>query len=73
MVIGGISMSKQEEELENYPHVVVGTPGRIRYMLEKNEKFRENMGRSEMMVLDEADRLFEDSLLNDMKEIIGSI
>ena len=26
-----------------------------------------------MIVLDEADRLFEESLLNDMKEIIGSI
>lgn len=73
LVIGGIPINKQEEELENYPHIVVGTPGRIKYLLDKNENFRDNLKKTEIVVLDEADRLFEESLLPDMKGIIESI
>ena len=40
LVIGGVPFNKQEEQLEDYPHIVVGTPGRINYMLEKSEKFK---------------------------------
>ena len=57
LVIGKTSMAKQIDDLEAYPHVVVGTPGRMRDMLSKCERFREDIERVEMIVLDEADRL----------------
>lgn len=39
-------------------------------MLDRCEKFREDVERAEMLVLDEADRLFEESLINEMKKIV---
>jgi superfamily II DNA/RNA helicase len=38
--------------LENYPHIVVGTPGRICQMLEKNEKFKEEIKRVDVLIMD---------------------
>ena len=29
LVVGGCSYAKQHEQLERYPHIVVGTPGRL--------------------------------------------
>ena len=39
-------------------------------MLTKNEKFKEEISRVEILVLDEADRLFEERLLPNMQNII---
>jgi superfamily II DNA/RNA helicase len=52
LVIGGAAMNKQIELLERYPHVVIGTPGRVCDMLEKCGKFREDVENVEMLVLD---------------------
>ena len=52
LVIGKTSIAKQIDELEAYPHVVVGTPGRMRDLLDRCEKFREDIVRAEMIVLD---------------------
>lgn len=71
VVIGGAQISKQVQELESYPHIVIGTPGRLVDMLARCEKFREDIGRAEMLVLDEADRLFEESLIGEMRGIVG--
>ena len=73
LIIGGIPINKQEEQLENYPHIVVGTPGRIRYLLEKNENFRENLARTEMVVLDEADRMLDMGFEPQIRKIIEQI
>jgi superfamily II DNA/RNA helicase len=32
--------------LEKYPHIVIGTPGRINDMLNKCEKFKEDIERA---------------------------
>lgn len=42
-------------------------------MLQKNEKFKQYMQNCGVVVLDEADRLFEDTLLVMMREIIGQL
>lgn len=70
VLIGGVSINKQIMELESYPHIVIGTPGRMKHMLEQCPKFAEDIQRAEIMVLDEADRLFEESLLDEMKDIL---
>jgi ATP-dependent RNA helicase DDX49/DBP8 len=33
LLVGGVNYNKQTDEIENYPHIVVGTPGRICQML----------------------------------------
>jgi superfamily II DNA/RNA helicase len=52
---------------------VVGTPGRLAEMLDKSPKFVEEMQRVEVLVLDEADRLFEERLLPQMRKIIKAM
>lgn len=63
-------INKQVQELESYPHIVIGTPGRMKAMLDQCEKFREDIQRVEILVLDEADRLFDESLVDEMRAIV---
>ena len=73
LLVGGVNYLTQFNQLENYPHIVVGTPGRLAEMLGKSEKFVEEMKRVEVLVLDEADRLFEERLLAPMRKIIQAM
>ncbi|KAH8106004.1 P-loop containing nucleoside triphosphate hydrolase protein [Cristinia sonorae] len=56
VVVGGMDMIAQAIELENRPHVVVATPGRIVDHL-KSSGNEWNLSRIKFLVLDEADRL----------------
>lgn len=57
-------------ELERIPHIVVGTPGRTLDMLSKSQSFKDYIENVKYLVLDEADRLFEDSIISDIQEVI---
>jgi superfamily II DNA/RNA helicase len=41
VLIGGVDYIKQLNELERIPHVVIGTPGRTKDMLEKSLTFQQ--------------------------------
>ena len=36
LIVGGVNYGTQHDQLENYPHIVVGTPGRLAEMLDKS-------------------------------------
>lgn len=69
-LVGGMDMLKQSQELSKIPHIIVGTPGRVNDMLSKDLKFRNYIKNLKFLVLDEADRLFEESMLFDLKEVM---
>ncbi len=54
LLIGGTSMDRQLDKLKTKPHVVVGSPGRIRELIDRG-KLKTPLVRT--LVLDEADRL----------------
>ncbi len=54
LLIGGTSMDRQLDKLKKKPHIVVGSPGRIRELIAMR-KLKVNEVRS--VVIDEADRL----------------
>ncbi|EKM80336.1 hypothetical protein AGABI1DRAFT_99944 [Agaricus bisporus var. burnettii JB137-S8] len=56
VVVGGMDMMAQALELENRPHVVIATPGRIVDHL-RSSSGQWNLSRVTFLVLDEADRL----------------
>ncbi|XP_006460053.1 hypothetical protein AGABI2DRAFT_67452 [Agaricus bisporus var. bisporus H97] len=56
VVVGGMDMMAQALELENRPHVVIATPGRIVDHL-RSSSGQWNLSRVKFLVLDEADRL----------------
>jgi superfamily II DNA/RNA helicase len=69
-LVGGMDYNTQKKELENAPHIVVGTPGRLAEQLQKSEKGRKYLRNLEYLVLDEADKLLDESLFFFIKQIL---
>ncbi|KAL4512315.1 hypothetical protein ABPG72_005317 [Tetrahymena utriculariae] len=72
-LVGGVDFNKQLTELERIPHIVVGTPGRTLDMIDKSPVLKEYIENVKYLVLDEADRLFEDSIIEDVQAILEFI
>ncbi|XP_014219589.2 uncharacterized protein LOC106647613 [Copidosoma floridanum] len=58
VVVGGMDMVIQGQELSRHPHIVVATPGRLADHLESCDEF--TLKKIKYLVFDEADRLLED-------------
>jgi len=68
-VYGGKPVRKQIELLQKIrPHVVVGTPGRVKDLLERGVLKLDNLS---TFVLDEADRMLDMGFIDDIKFIYG--
>eukprot|EP00916_Digyalum_oweni_P012588 GHVL01020794.1.p1 GENE.GHVL01020794.1~~GHVL01020794.1.p1 ORF type:complete len:169 (+),score=46.56 GHVL01020794.1:178-684(+) len=64
VVVGGMDMVKQTGDLDNRPHVVVATPGRLWQLCQDNQKsFKIIFRNIQVIVFDEADRLADDCFL----------
>ena len=70
LLIGGTSMDRQIDKLKKRPHIVVGSPGRIRELASKG-KLKAQMVRS--VVIDEADRLLVEESLPAIRAIIEAV
>ena len=62
-IVGGLDIIRQKQELDKIPHIVVATPGRLADLLENNTYFQEMMKNLQFLVMDEADRLFDPTLM----------
>lgn len=68
LCIGGANMERQEKKLQHNPHFVIGTPGRLRDLLER-KKF--NLDLFHNIVLDEVDRMVDIGFIRDVKYFIS--
>jgi len=66
---GGKPMHEQLISLKREPHIVVGTPGRLKKHLEKGTL---HLGRVRTLVLDEADRMLDMGFHDDIVDILAS-
>lgn len=66
-VYGGVSLDRQAHDLQ-HADVVVGTPGR---MLDHMERGNMTLSRSNYVVLDEADRMFDMGFIEDIDRILS--
>ena len=66
--IGGTSISKQVYSLRNNPSFVIGTPGRLKDLIERKALY---LGDFRTVVLDEADRMLDMGFIHDMKSILS--
>jgi len=64
---GGKSMHDQLNSLKRAPHIVVGTPGRLKKHLEKGTL---NLANLDTLVLDEADRMLDMGFYDDIMSIL---
>lgn len=67
---GGVGYAHQEKMLQQGVEIVVGTPGRLIDFIEKKKLKLDNFG---ILVLDEADRMFDMGFMPDIRRIIGSM
>lgn len=68
VIIGGASMYTQINELRRNPHIIVATPGRLVDHLEQKTV---TLDRIQVVVLDEADRMFDIGFAPQIKRILS--
>lgn len=69
-ITGGLSMQRQERLLSYGPGIVVATPGRFLDLIGKDEKLVKRMAATDIIVLDEADRLLQDGHFEEFEKIL---
>lgn len=70
LVVGGVNIDRQIRELKRRPNVIIGTPGRLKDLLDRRVLQLKNMT---TLVLDEADRMLDMGFLPDIKTIVGAM
>ncbi|OHA58123.1 MAG: hypothetical protein A2571_03600 [Candidatus Vogelbacteria bacterium RIFOXYD1_FULL_44_32] len=66
--VGGAPIGRQIADLRHPNHFVIGTPGRLKDLIERRVL---NLSSFATVVLDEADRMLDMGFINDMRYIIG--
>ena len=68
LCIGGMGLGRQKNELQRNPHVVIGTPGRIKDLIQQRDL---SLSQFSTVVLDEADRMVDIGFIADIKYFIS--
>ncbi|CAM9588608.1 unnamed protein product, partial [Sphacelaria rigidula] len=71
LLVGGDSMDKQFTALADNPDIIIATPGRLMHHLQVSCQF--TLGSVEIIVFDEADRLFEMGFAEQLREIMKGV
>jgi superfamily II DNA/RNA helicase len=66
VVVGGTNIERQIRELKRGPHIIIGTPGRLKDL--RNRKALD-LSNVRHFVLDEADRMLDMGFINDIREV----
>ena len=69
-VVGGAKIGPQLVRLRNNPYFVIGTPGRIKDVIERRAL---DLSKFRTVVLDEADRMLDMGFIHDMRSILALI
>jgi ATP-dependent RNA helicase RhlE len=70
LVVGGVNIDRQIRDLRRRPHVIIGTPGRLKDLMQRGVLQLKNMT---TLVLDEADRMLDMGFLPDIRQIINEM
>ncbi|KAF3923245.1 hypothetical protein ABW21_db0200753 [Orbilia brochopaga] len=74
LVIGGVDMRKQALALAQRPHVIIATPGRLAdHIRSSGEDTIAGLRRVRFVVLDEADRLLEESFADALVQCLSVV
>lgn len=68
--VGGVNISGQIRQLKRGPHIIIGTPGRLKDLLNRGMIRTDAM---DTLVLDEADRMLDMGFVHDIREIVSHI
>lgn len=68
--VGGTSIGPQIRNLRRRNQFIIGTPGRIKDLIERGKLYTDQIN---SVVLDEADRMLDMGFIHDMREILGEL
>ncbi|UMX48240.1 MAG: DEAD/DEAH box helicase [Candidatus Nealsonbacteria bacterium DGGOD1a] len=68
--VGGTSVSRQMSELRYFNNFIIGTPGRLKDLIDRK---RINLAEFSTIVLDEADRMLDMGFINDMRFLMAGM
>ena len=69
-IVGGMNINRQIFELKRNPHVIVGTPGRLKDLLARKDL---KLNEVNTLVLDEADRMLDMGFIHDIRHIVEQV
>jgi ATP-dependent RNA helicase RhlE len=70
LIVGGVNIERQIRELKRRPHFIIGTPGRLKDLLNRRLLQMNNMT---TLVLDEADRMLDMGFLPDIRQLVNAM
>lgn len=70
LIVGGANINRQIQQLKRGPHVVIGTPGRVKDLMQRRALRLSNVN---TFVLDEADRMCDMGFEKDIRQIASEI
>lgn len=68
LVIGGANINQQMRSVQRNPHVLIGTPGRLKDLIGRKALFLENYS---TFILDEVDLMVDIGFINDVKYFVS--
>lgn len=68
LLIGGSNMHRQVSDLRRFPHIVIGTPGRLKDLIERG---RLRLNEFQTFVLDEVDLMVDIGFINEVKYFLS--
>jgi ATP-dependent RNA helicase RhlE len=68
LLVGGMNIERQIRDLRRRPHVIIGTPGRMKDLMKRREL---KLDQIQFLVLDEADRMLDMGFIGDIREIVA--
>ncbi len=68
LIVGGASMNRQLSQLQRRPQFIIGTPGRLKDLI---ENYGLRLDEFDSLVLDEADRMLDMGFIKDIRTILG--
>lgn len=68
LVVGGSNIDRQIRDLRRGPQVIIGTPGRLKDLLNRGEL---KLDAIKVLVLDEADRMLDMGFIGDIRLLVG--
>jgi ATP-dependent RNA helicase RhlE len=70
LIVGGVSVDRQIRDLKRRPHFIIGTPGRLKDLINRRLIDLRSMT---TLVLDEADRMLDMGFLPDIRAIVNDM
>lgn len=70
LCVGGMHIGRQIQALRRRPHIIIGTPGRLKDHIERGTLQLDSI---QTFVLDEADRMLDMGFVNDIREIASQL